>query len=92
MNTQVSDITYNKQEHSIRLAFTNNNWLILIPYFIFTLLETAQGFTLLPNSEQMSCLGGKNPNNDNMRQHLFNQGPCAPVIFVPGFVATSLQV
>lgn len=38
------------------------------------------------------CLGGKEIKNINSKQKAFNNGPCSPIILVPGFLGTGLQV
>lgn len=38
------------------------------------------------------CLGGQQISNINSKQKAFNKGNCSPVILVPGFLGTALQV
>jgi hypothetical protein len=42
--------------------------------------------------ERNYCLSGKDIRNLNSKQKAFNSGPCSPVILVPGFLGTGLQV
>ena len=44
------------------------------------------------NENKNVCLGGKDPSTLTLEEQVeaFNQGPCNPVILIPGLAGTSL--